>query len=101
MGIIDLNADVGESFGNMTSGLDNEIVPFVTSVNIATGFHSGDPNWIYKTVKLAENSNVSIGAHPSYPDLMGFGRRDMSFDDWEELFKEVDYKGDYYWFFAE
>ena len=83
MGIIDLNADVGESFGNMTSGLDNEIVPFVTSVNIATGFHSGDPNWIYKTVKLAENSNVSIGAHPSYPDLMGFGRRDMSFDDWE------------------
>ena len=52
MGIIDLNADVGESFGNMTSGLDNEIVPFVTSVNIATGFHSGDPNWIYKTVKL-------------------------------------------------
>ena len=83
MGIIDLNADVGESFGNMTSGLDNEIVPFVTSVNIATGFHSGDPNWIYKTVKLAENSNVSIGAHPSYPDLMGFGRRDMSFEDWE------------------
>jgi UPF0271 protein len=83
LGVIDLNADVGESFGNMTSGLDEEIIPFVTSVNIATGFHSGDPNWIDKTVKLAERFGISVGAHPSYPDIMGFGRRDMSFEDWE------------------
>ena len=76
-GVIDLNADIGESYGLMRSGQDELISPHVTSVNIATGFHSGDPDSIKNTVNLALKNNNSIGAHPSYPDLQGFGRRYM------------------------
>ena len=74
---VDLNCDLGESFGNYTLGLDQEILPFVTSVNIACGFHAGDPAVMHKTVELALENNVAIGAHPGLPDLNGFGRRVM------------------------
>lgn len=76
-GIVDLNADIGESYGLMKSGKDDLISPYVTSVNIATGFHSGDPDSIRRTIDLAISNNNSIGAHPSFPDLQGFGRRSM------------------------
>ncbi len=77
-GIIDFNSDLGESFGSYRMGLDEDIIRQVTSVNVATGFHAGDPDWMAKTVKLAEENGVQVGAHPAYPDLVGFGRRDMS-----------------------
>ena len=77
IGVVDLNADVGESYGLMKSGHDELIIPHITSVNIATGFHSGDPDTIKKTIDLSIKHNKSIGAHPSYPDLQGFGRREM------------------------
>lgn len=75
---VDINADIGESFGSYKLGFDEEIVKYISSANIATGFHAGDPNWMQKTIELSINNQVSIGAHPSYPDLSGFGRRDMS-----------------------
>ena len=75
---VDINADIGESFGSFKLGFDEEIVKYISSANIATGFHAGDPNWMQKTIELSMNNKVSIGAHPSYPDLSGFGRRDMS-----------------------
>jgi len=75
---IDFNSDIGESFGAYKLGYDEEIVKYVTSVNIACGFHAGDPGWMRKTVGMAEERGVSVGAHPSYPDLHGFGRRDIS-----------------------
>ncbi|MEE8046417.1 MAG: 5-oxoprolinase subunit PxpA [Dehalococcoidia bacterium] len=76
-GKIDFNADIGESFAGYELGLDSEIVKYITSANIATGFHAGDPDWMAKTVSLAIENNVGIGAHPAYPDLAGFGRRKM------------------------
>ncbi|MEW8972987.1 MAG: 5-oxoprolinase subunit PxpA [Tissierellaceae bacterium] len=75
--IVDLNSDIGESFGNYVLGLDKEVIKHVTSVNIACGWHAGDPVIMEDTVKEAVKNNVSIGAHPGYPDLMGFGRRNM------------------------
>lgn len=75
---IDINCDLGESFGNFKIGHDAEIMPFITSVNIACGFHAGDPVVMARTVKMAKENGVAVGAHPSFPDLMGFGRRDMS-----------------------
>lgn len=75
---IDLNSDLGESFGAYKIGSDEEILKYVTSVNIACGFHAGDPSVMRKTVKTALINNVSIGAHPGLPDLIGFGRRNMS-----------------------
>ena len=75
---VDINADIGESFGSYKLGFDEEIVKYISSANIATGFHAGDPNWMQKTIELSIKNKVSIGAHPSYPDLSGFGRRDMS-----------------------
>ena len=75
---IDLNADVGESFGPWPMGEDEALIPLVTSVNIACGFHAGDPLTIERTVELAVRSGCAIGAHPGYPDLAGFGRRDMA-----------------------
>lgn len=76
-GIVDLNADIGESFGTYVLGLDEEVIKHVTSVNIACGFHAGDPLIMDNTVKEAVKNGVAIGAHPGYPDLMGFGRRKM------------------------
>ena len=74
---IDLNADVGESLGPWPMGADERLIPLVSSVNIACGFHAGDPATIQRTVALAVASGAAIGAHPGYPDLVGFGRRDM------------------------
>jgi UPF0271 protein len=74
---IDLNADVGESFGAWRLGQDEELIPLVTSVNVACGFHAGDPLVIESTVRLAVSAGVAVGAHPGYPDLQGFGRRAM------------------------
>ena len=74
---IDFNADIGESFAGYELGLDEEIVKYITSANIATGFHAGDPDWMARTVALAVGHQVGIGAHPAYPDLAGFGRRNM------------------------
>lgn len=75
---IDLNCDLGESFGNYTLGADAEIMPFITSANIACGFHAGDPSVMQVTVKLAKQHGVAVGAHPGWPDLQGFGRREMT-----------------------
>jgi len=77
-GRIDFNADIGESFAGYELGLDSEIVKYITSANIATGFHAGDPDWMARTVSLAVENGVGIGAHPAYPDLAGFGRRNMA-----------------------
>lgn len=74
---IDLNCDLGESFGRYTLGLDAEVLPYVTSANIACGFHAGDPTVMAATVALAEKNQVALGAHPGLPDLVGFGRRKM------------------------
>ena len=74
---IDLNCDMGESYGAWTMGADAEVMPFISSANIACGFHGGDPATIRKTVALALQHGVAIGAHPSLPDIQGFGRRAM------------------------
>lgn len=74
---VDLNCDLGESYGSYKIGIDEEILKFVTSANIACGFHAGDPTVMSKTVRLALKNGVSIGAHPGLPDLVGFGRRNM------------------------
>lgn len=74
---IDLNCDLGESFGNYTLGMDAEVIPYVSSVNVACGYHAGDPCVMEKTIRLATEAGVGIGAHPGLPDLMGFGRRMM------------------------
>ena len=74
---IDLNCDMGESFGMHKMGLDEEVIKHVSSANVACGFHAGDPTWMRHTVSLAETHGVAVGAHPSYPDLVGFGRRKM------------------------
>ncbi|MDB5081363.1 MAG: hypothetical protein JWP00_3287 [Chloroflexi bacterium] len=74
---IDINCDMGESFGNYVMGQDAEILNHVSSANIACGFHAGDPVVMAKTVQLAVQKGVAVGAHPSYPDLQGFGRRKM------------------------
>jgi len=74
---VDLNADVGESFGTYKIGHDALLMPVVTSVNVACGFHAGDPGVMRATVALAAEHGVAVGAHPGYPDLVGFGRRDL------------------------
>ena len=75
---VDINCDMGESYYENIIGNDSEIMKYVTSCNIACGFHGGDPNTIRSTVELAINNKVNIGAHPSYFDLEGFGRRKVS-----------------------
>lgn len=77
---IDLNADVGESFGPYTIGADADVLPHVTSANVACGGHGGDPSVMRRTVRLAVDCGASPGAHPGYADLMGFGRRDIAMD---------------------
>lgn len=72
---VDLNCDIGESFGAYTLGSDAALMPFITSANIACGFHAGDPQVMEQTVRLAVRLGVAIGAHPGYRDLVGFGRR--------------------------
>jgi UPF0271 protein len=75
---IDLNCDLGEGFGAYSLGDDAAIMPYVTSINIAAGFHAGDPSTIRKTLELASRHNVNVGAHPGFPDLVGFGRRNLA-----------------------
>ncbi len=74
---IDFNCDMGESFGMYKMGYDEDVIKFITSANVACGFHAGDPGWMRKTVEMAEENGVGVGAHPSFPDLQGFGRRNM------------------------
>ena len=75
---VDLNCDLGESFGRYTLGLDEQIIPLVSSANIACGMHAGDPLVMAQTVRRAVEASVALGAHPGYPDLQGFGRRDLT-----------------------
>ncbi|WP_206999837.1 5-oxoprolinase subunit PxpA [Trinickia mobilis] len=74
---VDLNSDMGEGFGpwKIGDGVDDEIMPLISSANIATGFHAGDPNIMARTVQMAKEAGVGIGAHPGFRDLAGFGRR--------------------------
>jgi UPF0271 protein len=74
---IDMNSDVGESFGNYKIGLDEEVIPLISSANIACGFHAGDPAVMKRTIAIAKENGVALGAHPGFPDLIGFGRRNM------------------------
>ena len=74
---LDLNCDMGESFGVWRLGHDEQAMPHITSANVACGLHGGDPSVMLATVRLAKQWGVSVGAHPSYPDLQGFGRRPM------------------------
>ncbi len=78
MTVIDLNCDMGESFGAYQIGMDDQVMQHITSANIACGWHAGDPLVMNKTVALAVKLGVGIGAHPGYPDLLGFGRRNMA-----------------------
>lgn len=73
-----LNCDLGESFGSWSMGMDAEVMPYIDQANIATGFHAGDPMIMRRTLALAAQHGVTIGAHPAYPDLVGFGRRSMA-----------------------
>lgn len=75
---VDLNCDLGESFGNYRCGMDEEVLPYISSANIACGFHASDPVVMEKTVAMAKSLGVGIGAHPGFPDLQGFGRRNMA-----------------------
>ncbi len=88
---IDLNSDLGESFGAYKLGCDEEIIKYVTAANIACGWHAGDPMVMEKTVKMAREHGVDVGAHPGLPDLMGFGRRKMMVSG-EELKAYVKYQ---------
>ena len=88
---IDINCDMGESYGAYTLGCDSDLMPLITSANIACGFHAGDPVVMYNTVQLAKKHNIAIGAHPGFPDLNGFGRRKMSLS-YSEIFSAVLYQ---------
>ena len=74
---VDLNSDLGESFGAYTIGLDNDVIAHISSANIGCGYHAGDPLVMDKTVAACKEAGVAVGCHPGYPDLMGFGRRNM------------------------
>lgn len=88
---LDINCDMGESFGAYRLGNDYEILDYVTSINVACGFHAGDPMIMRQTVKHAIEKGVKIGAHPGYPDLQGFGRRNMDFTP-EEIYNMIIYQ---------
>ena len=78
MARIDLNCDLGESFGAYTIGMDDKVIPLISSCNIACGYHASDPEVMQKTIRMAKEAGIGIGAHPGFPDLMGFGRRNMN-----------------------
>ncbi|GAF37898.1 5-oxoprolinase subunit PxpA [Lentilactobacillus farraginis] len=77
---IDLNSDLGESYGRYHLGKDQQVIPLISACNIACGFHAGDPDVMAHTVSLAEQAGIGVGAHPAFPDLDGFGRRYMQMD---------------------
>jgi 5-oxoprolinase (ATP-hydrolysing) subunit A len=89
--IIDINCDMGESYGAGHVGNDAELMPLVSSANIACGFHGGDPGTIHQAIRLAQQYKVAIGAHPSYPDLAGFGRREMKLNP-QEIYDNILYQ---------
>jgi len=86
-----LNCDLGESYGSWTMGLDAEVMPHIDQANIACGFHGGDPLTIHNTLQLAAQHDVSVGAHPAYPDLVGFGRRSMALSS-DEIIASLHYQ---------
>ncbi len=86
-----MNADAGESFGRWKLGHDEELFPLLSSVNLATGFHAGDPRVMLRSVRLAKQHGVAVGAHPGFPDLVGFGRRDLAISP-EEAYTDVLYQ---------
>lgn len=88
---VDLNCDLGESFGNYKCGMDEEVIPYITSANVACGFHASDPMVMEKTVKAAREHQVCVGAHPGFRDLVGFGRRNMNLPA-EEITAIVEYQ---------
>jgi 5-oxoprolinase (ATP-hydrolysing) subunit A len=99
MSVIDINCDMGESFGAYKLGTDEEILRYVTSANIACGFHAGDPATMRKTVKLALEQGVGIGVHPGLPDLAGFGRRNIDISP-QEAYEIVVYQMGSLWAFV-
>ncbi len=86
-----LNCDLGESHGSWTMGMDAEVMPYIDQANIACGFHAGDPLTMRTTLALAAAHNVSVGAHPAYPDLVGFGRRSMNLSE-EEIIADLHFQ---------
>jgi UPF0271 protein len=88
---VDINCDLGESYGNFKIGYDEKVMPHITSANVACGFHAGDPTVMAHTVKLAKRHKVAIGAHPGFLDLMGFGRREMKLSE-EEITNYIIYQ---------
>ena len=91
MAFIDINADAGESFGNWQAANEAELFPYLSSVNLACGFHAGDALHIQQSVALATSLNLAIGAHPSFNDLVGFGRRLMAYS-YEQIYADVIYQ---------
>jgi len=89
--LLNLNADLGESFGSWTMGDDSHLLDVVNTANVACGFHAGDPSVMAQTIEQALRSGVSIGAHPGFPDLQGFGRRAMTLPD-AELYALIQYQ---------
>lgn len=96
---VDLNSDIGESFGNYKLGLDEEVVKHISSANIACGWHAGDPMVMQQTVEMAVKEGVALGAHPGYPDLLGFGRREIKVT-FEEAKSYIKYQIGALWAFA-
>lgn len=96
---IDLNCDMGEGFGSYALGLDEEVMPLVSSANVACGFHASDPGTMHRTVKLARQHGVAVGAHPSFPDLVGFGRRHVAASP-QEIRDDVTYQVGALWAFC-
>ena len=96
---VDLNSDIGESFGNYILGMDEEVLKFITSANIACGWHAGDAMVMDKTVAAAKKVNAEIGAHPGFPDLMGFGRRELKIN-YKEAKNYIKYQIGALWAFA-
>ncbi|RIN35902.1 5-oxoprolinase subunit PxpA [Staphylococcus succinus] len=88
---VDLNCDLGEAFGNYSFGGDEQIIPLITSANVACGFHAGDQHVMNQTIKRAKEHNIGIGAHPGLPDLQGFGRRNMDLSP-DEIYDIVIYQ---------
>ncbi len=88
---IDLNADAGESYGTWQLGADAALFPYLTSVNLACGFHAGDPSTILRSLELAAKHQLAVGAHPSFPDLVGFGRREMTLEP-DQIYSDVLYQ---------
>jgi UPF0271 protein len=86
-----LNCDLGESYGSWSMGLDEQVMPYIDQANIATGFHAGDPLIMQRTLASAKSHGVTVGAHPAYPDLVGFGRRSMNLSR-DELIASLHYQ---------